>query len=233
MRQALNENKTVQIIVIGVMLVGMGLLLITRMGGGGGGETTPPPAPVASEATGAPATGGSVPSGDSAAAGSSVATPAGGSAATEAATPTGDASAAGAAAPAGSGGEVTPAALVPGPGLPADVKRAWNRGSPIALLIVRGGAVADRLVRQSVQALSGSGVAVFVARAKDIARYSRITQGVGVNRVPALVVVRPKSVSGSVPEATVSYGFRSSQSVLQAVDDALYSGKDDLPYHPG
>jgi hypothetical protein len=55
---------------------------------------------------------------------------------------------------------------------------------------------------------------------------------VGVNRVPALVVVRPRRLSGSVPEAQVSYGFRNSQSVVQAVQDALYSGKDDLPYSP-
>jgi hypothetical protein len=72
---------------------------------------------------------------------------------------------------------------------------------------------------------------VFVSRAKDIARYSRITQGVGVDRVPALVVVRPRRES-SVPEAQVSYGFRDSQGVVQAVHDALYSGRDDLPYYP-
>jgi hypothetical protein len=73
---------------------------------------------------------------------------------------------------------------------------------------------------------------VFVTRAKDVARYSRITQGVGVDRAPALVVVRPRKESGPVPEAQVSYGFRSSQSVVQAVHDALYQGPDDLPYSP-
>jgi hypothetical protein len=109
---------------------------------------------------------------------------------------------------------------------------SWARGDAIVLLIVRGGATDDRLVRQSVQALSEPGVAVFVARAKDIARYSRITQGVGVSQVPALVVVRPRRVSGSVPQAEVSYGFRNSQSVVQAVHDALYTGRDDLPYSP-
>ena len=31
----------------------------------------------------------------------------------------------------------------------------------------------------------------------------------------------------------MSYGFRDSQSVVQAVDDAVYSGKDNIPYHPG
>jgi hypothetical protein len=46
------------------------------------------------------------------------------------------------------------------------------------------------------------------------------------------VVVRPKRLSGQVPEAQVSYGFRDSQSVLQAVHDALYKGRDDIPYYP-
>ena len=39
-------------------------------------------------------------------------------------------------------------------------------------------------------------------------------------------------MSGSVPEAQVSYGFRDSQGVVQAVHDAVYSGKDNLPYSP-
>jgi len=46
------------------------------------------------------------------------------------------------------------------------------------------------------------------------------------------VVVRPRKESGAVPEAQVSYGFRNSQSVVQAVHDALYNGPNDLPYSP-
>ncbi len=98
---------------------------------------------------------------------------------------------------------------------------------------MRSHGIDDRLVSRSVRGLSGdSNLAIFVVRAKGIARYSRITQGVGVSQVPALVIVRPKRVSGSVPEAQVAYGFRDSQTVVQDVQDALYSGKDDLPYSP-
>ena len=101
------------------------------------------------------------------------------------------------------------------------------------LLVVRGGGIDDRLVHSSVRLLSAEGgVATFVTRANKIARYARITQGVGVSQAPALVVVRPKRVSGSVPEAQVEYGFRDSQGVVQAVHDAVYSGKDNLPYSP-
>jgi hypothetical protein len=131
-------------------------------------------------------------------------------------------------------GSVSPEALIPGPGLPRNVVAAWERGDAIVLLVVRGPGTDDRLVRGSVQALSGDPeVSVFVARAKNVARYSRITQGVGITRVPALVVVQPKKLSGAAPQAQVSYGFRSSQSVVQAVNDALYSGRDDIPYNPG
>jgi hypothetical protein len=136
-------------------------------------------------------------------------------------------------APAVTPATVDPQALIPGPGLPAPVVRAWKGGDAIVLLIARGSGTDDRLVRDSVEQLSGdTGTAVFVAPAEDIARYSRITQGANVTRVPALVVVRPRQVSGAAPEATVSYGFRNSQSVVQAVRDALYDGRDDLPYSP-
>jgi hypothetical protein len=128
---------------------------------------------------------------------------------------------------------VSPEALVPGRGLPRPVITAWKRGDTVVLLLVRRGGIDDRLVQSSVRSLStDSRLAVFVVRANKIARYSRITQGVGVSQVPALVIVRPKRVSGAVPEAQVSYGFRDSQAVVQSVHDALYSGKDDLPYSP-
>ena len=107
---------------------------------------------------------------------------------------------------------MSPDALVPGRGLPKPVVTAWKRGDTVVLLVVRQGGIDDRLVRNSVRSLSSDrgsgGVSVFVTRANHVARYSRITQGVGVSQAPALVVVRPKRVSGSVPEAQVDYGFR-------------------------
>ena len=128
---------------------------------------------------------------------------------------------------------VDPQALVPGPGLPRPLIDAWREGKAVVLLVVRSHGIDDRLVSRSVRGLSGdSNLSVFVVHANKIARYSRITQGVGVSQVPALLVIRPKRVTGSVPEAQVTYGFRDSQTVVQYVHDALYSGKDDLPYSP-
>jgi hypothetical protein len=56
---------------------------------------------------------------------------------------------------------------------------------------------------------------------------------VDVNRVPALVVIEPKrATDGGMPEASVSYGFRSAESVLQAIRDAGYRGRKNLPSYP-
>jgi hypothetical protein len=49
--------------------------------------------------------------------------------------------------------------------------------------------------------------------------------------VPALVVVRPKRLDRGIPVASVSYGFQSAESVVQAVVDAGYKGRT-LDYHP-
>ena len=214
MRRALNDNPTVQIAVVGMLVLVVGLFFMMNMKKKSSGSTsTSSPTSAASTAGSTATLGATAPTGTGSSASSSVA----GASVT----------------PSVSGGTVTPDALIPGPGLPRDVVAAWKRNDAVALLIVRGGGIDDRLVRRSVESLSGdSKVAVFVVRARDVARYSRITQGVGVSQAPALVVVRPQSQSGSTPQAQVSYGFRNSQSVVQAVHDALYNGRDDLPYSP-
>ena len=212
MREALNNNPVVQLATIGVLILIAGFFFMTNMkksSSSSSGSTATPAAATPTPSAGA--TSGTAPSG---AAASTPSTGVG-------------------AAPAVGGAAVSAEALIPGPGLPRPVVQAWKSGDAIVLLIVRGGGIDDRLVRGSVEQLSGDpGTAVFVARAKQVARYSRITQGVGVTRVPALVVVRPRKESGATPQGQVSYGFRNSQSVVQAVRDALYSGKENLPYSP-
>jgi hypothetical protein len=209
MRKAINDNPVVQIAVIGVLVVVVGLFMMTNLKKKSSSSTS------ASSSSGVSSSS------------------AGGTTAPVVGSTSGDSSSGSVVAPPPpTTGSVSPEALIPGPGLPRTVVAAWKHGDAVVLLIVRGGGIDDRLVRGAVRTLNGDpGTAVFVSRAKDIARYSRITQGVGVDRVPALVVVRPRRES-SVPEAQVSYGFRDSQGVVQAVHDALYSGRDDLPYYP-
>jgi hypothetical protein len=215
MRDAINNNPKVQLAVLAVLVLLAGVMILPAMMGkksSSSGTTTAPAAATATAAPGAqPAAGAAT----------------GATGATDASGATGLTGA----APAAS--TVSPSALVPGPGLPRPVIEAWRHGEAVVLLIVRGHGIDDRLVSRSVRGLSvDSELAVFVVHAGRIARYSRITQGVAVGQVPALIVIRPRRVSGSVPEAQVTYGFRDSRTVVQYVHDALYSGKDDLPYSP-
>jgi hypothetical protein len=115
---------------------------------------------------------------------------------------------------------------------PAAVISAYDSGETVVLLFVREGGIDDRLVRQTTETLSSlSAVASFVVPAAQIARYSSITGGIGVDRVPALVVISPKKATEGVPTGSVSYGFQTRQAVVQAVVDAGYRGPT-LDYHP-
>jgi hypothetical protein len=116
--------------------------------------------------------------------------------------------------------------------LPRPVYDAWKAGDTVVLLFVHDGGIDDKLATDATHRLAAMpGVATFIVPASKISRYAAITEGVGVNRVPALVVVRPKRLHEAIPTASVSYGFQSGQSVVQAVIDAGYEGPT-VDYHP-
>lgn len=178
-----------------------GVLLLTTMGGGGSESESESAA--APEASTATAPEGST------ATGAPAITPAGETPST---------------------GVAGPPPSVPGP--PRAVTSAYDANRTVAILVVREGGIDDRMVRADTQALAGvPGVALFVVPVRQISRYAAITQGVGVNRVPALVVLRPKALTDGIPTASVDYGYQDAQDVLQAVVDARYDGRT-LPYHP-
>ena len=184
MREQLNSNPLAQLAVVGVLIVGVAIFLMS----GGGGE----------EEESAGTTEATV----------SVAEP-----------PTSTLSA------------VSQSAAT-APPLPRPVLAAWKANQTLVLLFVRDGGIDDRLVKNATDSLAGfPDAAVFVIPAAKISCYAAITEGVGVDRVPALVAVTPKHLRKTVPTASVSYGFQSSQSVAQAVIDAGYKGKT-LDYHP-
>jgi hypothetical protein len=118
------------------------------------------------------------------------------------------------------------------PPLPRPVVAAFEANRTVVLLFVRSGGIDDRLTLNAVKRLEGmAGVSPFVVQADQIARYVSIAQGVRVNRLPALVVVRPRHLDDGVATASVQYGFQSAESVVQAVVDAGYKGPT-LAYHP-
>jgi hypothetical protein len=220
MRKALNENPMVQLAVLGVCAIVFAVILFTsvlKKDEQPAATTTSPAAtttsdPAASSDPSASATTPS-PSAGSSASGTAPATPE-----TDTVTP-----------PAGG---ATADGLLPSKGLPEDVLVAFARNKAIALLVVDPKGLSDKQLEQFTDTLrSRDDVEVFVVNVKDIAKYARITAGVSVSRTPALVVVRPRKLTDSTPTAAVSYGFRGPRSVNQAVDDALYDGKQ-VPSYP-
>jgi hypothetical protein len=118
------------------------------------------------------------------------------------------------------------------PPLPRPVTTAWSADKTVVLLFVRDGGIDDRMVAAAVAPLAGlRDVAIFVVPAGKVARYAAVAQGVDLDRVPALVVLKPKRLSQGNPAASVSYGFQSPQNVVQAIVDAGYKGPT-VPYHP-
>ena len=115
---------------------------------------------------------------------------------------------------------------------PAPVVEAYESGATVALLFVREGGIDDRLIRDATAGLSSlPEVTSFIVPAREIAKYTALTGGVGVEQVPALVVLTPKKVAQQAPTASVHYGYLSPESVTQAVIDAGYEGPT-LDYHP-
>lgn len=133
------------------------------------------------------------------------------------------------------GAEASAAAIagtIPAPPMPAPVAHAYDADKTVVLLVVHDGGIDDRLVTEAVKGLSAyPEVASFIVPAKQIFRYAAITLGADVQQVPALVVMKPRRLSGGVPQASVDYGFQTPQSVVQAVVDAGYKGPE-ATYHP-
>ncbi len=225
MRKALNENPMVQIAILAVGVIAFGLILMMSMGGGGSDVAPDDPGAVVPES----ATSESSAPADVPGASAATATPS---------TPTPDAAPSGSAGtatspststptepPAGAGSSSSADGMLPSKGLPQDVLVAFAKDDAIALLVTHPKSLSGRQMKSAVRQLeSRNDVATFLVDSDKIARYSRITSGVSVSRVPALVVIRPRKLTDNVPTASVSYGFRDKDGIEQAIDDALYKG---------
>ncbi|MFN8152137.1 MAG: hypothetical protein U0R24_13570 [Solirubrobacterales bacterium] len=211
MRQALNDNPMVQMAVLALCGVVLAFIVFTSV--------------LKKDDSSAAAT-------------STTADPAAATAAVDpaAATATPDpAAVAPATTPPAETGAVTPPAgtgeIEAGDGLPKDVLAAYEGGKAIALVVIDPKSEDSFKWVRATKDLNDDDVKVFVVEVDDIAKYSRITQGVSVSRTPALIVVTPRKLSGGVPMATVTYGFRSPQSAKQAINDAFYEG-GNVPAYP-
>ncbi len=206
MREKLNENPIAQVVLVGVLVVVGAFLFISSSGGGEESEEAPA-GEVAASVNGVTATGSSP------------------GEAVESAVESLESGAAAAAAEAPSS--------VPTPPPPKRLTAAYEAGKTVVLLIVHNGSIDNALAARSSQLLAPlRDVSLFVVPAKQIARYAAITVGLEVNRVPAPDRDEAEARSAAArrrPPSTTA--FQTPQSVVQAVLDANYHGRE-VAYHP-
>lgn len=209
MRQKLNENPVVAIGVIGLLGVVVALLMLSQASKQGAATSSPTTTAAATTPVGTPA-----------------ATTAPAAAATDT-VPTATPAAPGTAPP-------DLGAFQAGPGLPASVVDAHKNGDVVAVLVTKGNGIDDRAVQKSLAGASKApSVSIFQTDARHVARYSRIAEGVDLNRVPAMIVIRAsQGKNDGPPKASVIYGFHGPDSIGQALRDAAYTGPDHLPFFP-
>jgi hypothetical protein len=205
MREKLNENPMAQVGLVLILIVVVGYMLLGKGGGEEGGAEE---APVVASVNGVTATGS---------------TPG------EAVEGAVESLEAGGAVEAGSGEMPT---SIPAPPPPAPVTAAYEAGRTVVLLVVHNGSIDRSLIDAATGYVADvPETELFVVPVRQLARYASITVGLDLNRVPALVVMRPRNLSDGIPQATVDYGFQTPASVVQAVRDASYAGPETT-YHP-
>jgi hypothetical protein len=226
-RNAINNNPMVQIGLIAGLGLLVAVMLMTRMGGGSSASEEPVSDTATPEATATPAPASADP----------------------AVAPSPESVVPGATA--GAEFEATK-------GLPAELVDSYRAGEIPVLFVLDDKDHDDRaLIRQAVSANYPSGTAIFFAetgngskyklgddieflvpaanqnqfKSLPISKYSRVAEGVSLERTPAIIVLHPldkplgKGQSAPMPQASVSYGFRGKESITTAIKDALYDGK--------
>ena len=216
MRNALNENPMVQMIVLGIAAVVLAFVMFTSVL-----KKEEPKGSSATDTSATAVAGDPAATADPAAA----APPATADAGTVAPPSAADT---GTVAPPATGGSD---GLLPSKGLPKDLLIAYAKGDAIALVVVDPKVKGSERLVEAAKSSGRGDVEVFEVDVDDIAKYSRITSGVSVSRAPALVMITPRKLSDGVPMATVTYGFRGDKSVQTAIDDAFYDG-GNVPAYP-
>jgi hypothetical protein len=118
--------------------------------------------------------------------------------------------------------------------LPHRFAAAYDADQTVALLVVHDGGIDDEFTKLALEAVApAEDVTVIVVPAKQISRYASVTVGLDISQLPALIAMRPKSLSHGVPQAIVAYGYQTPQSVFQTIVDASYRGPEGGAYHPG
>lgn len=211
MREQLNDNPIAQVAVVLVLVAAAAFMFVGK--GGGGSSEAEPETTISVGGTEmsqseAASTAGEVVEG-----------------AVEAAIETGALS--------GAAGATEMPTTVPAPPPPHEFSAAYDSGATVVLLVVHDGGIDDRLTANAAKSIESlPGVKLIRVPVKQLPGYAAVTVGLDLNRVPALVVMKPKRLSGGIPQAAVDYGFQTPETLIQAVRDASYNGPE-ATYHPG
>lgn len=138
-----------------------------------------------------------------------------------------------AAAQSGGSAPVQLEALEPGKGLPLELVKAYSKDQTIVIFVTDPQSVAANRLKKAAKGVDDrKDVKVFNYTPKQVAKISRISLSLQLDRVPAMITISPRSLTDSVPTATVAYGFRGPKSVLTQIKDANYAGPQNLPRYP-
>jgi hypothetical protein len=121
---------------------------------------------------------------------------------------------------------------IPAPPPPPEFTNAYDSNQTVALLLVHNGGIDDKLTARAADSIEGmAGVTLIRVPLAQLPLYAGVTVGLDLNRLPALVVMRPRKLSNGIPQATIDYGFQTPATMVQAVRDAAYKGPETT-YHP-
>ena len=120
-------------------------------------------------------------------------------------------------------------------GLPADVVNAYESGDVVVLLVMQKKGFEDEALKRDVESLECRDDTSRLRHGRQkrrLAEYSADRRGcdarprAGDHRpAPARGQARRRARAAPMPAASVSYGYRGKESVIQAVNDALYEGE--------
>ena len=110
-------------------------------------------------------------------------------------------------------------ALQPGPGLPADVARALNRGKVVVLFFYEPAASDDQATKAAIRAVRQAAptraVQLFQDVVARISDYRRVVGSLGISQTPAMVVIDRSR------HAELLQGYLDSGTIRQTVRDAI------------
>jgi hypothetical protein len=142
----------------------------------------------------------------------------------------------------GGAGGALPTSVADTKAPPHTFRAAYESNQPVVLLIVHNGGIDDHYTELALHFIAKAQARepkghlepfhAFVVPVKKINKYASVTLGLNITQVPALIVLRRRDLSHGEPQASVLYGFQTSENIGLALQEAEYKGPESESYHP-